>query len=427
MFKLFDVDNYTAALPTVSSSLIFADEARTKFHPEGLFSESIFGVKNSSDWKKKNAKIHLGCRIINPIIYRLLKRMNRSMIDCLEQYKPFDIDETGAFIANDPNKTYFGIKDVIKQFGRLRFNRGSSARSNLADYLENTKNHNLFFLSTIIVIPPSYRPIYNDASDKNALLMYDDLNDYYITVIKNTTKVNNQIDDDNILQDSYDLKIQLLINEFYEFLKLKIGKKYGYLRGSLIGKRVDFSGRSVIIGSPTLRPDEIGIPFVMCVNLFRPFILHILQKTNKPDWWNETTKEYNSKYDIPIFNMYLDLISKGYSIDNKLLEFFKSATKEAMKSRYVLAKRDPAIHRESWSGFKPVMVDGYAIHMEDSSTEAHNADFDGDTMAIYHPISRDSQLEIEEKMFSGHSATMFENSNKSLAKDFQLGLYVLTK
>ena len=117
----------------------------------------------------------------------------------------------------------------------------------------------------------------------------------------------------------------------------------------------------------------------MAVNLFRPFILHIWLNHPKPEWWEQETESYLKDYSIQTFNVYLDMIAKGYKISNKIYELIWNITKEAMKNRYVLAKRDPSIRRESWMGYVPVLVDGDAIQINMESTSSHNADFDGDT------------------------------------------------
>jgi DNA-directed RNA polymerase subunit beta' len=151
--------------------------------------------------------------------------------------------------------------------------------------------------------------------------------------------------------------------------------KQGRFRQNLLGKRVDYSGRSVIVVGPNLKMDECGIPKKMALILFKPFIISKLI---------EDGIVYNIKHAEKIIE----------HLDKQVWD----ALDEVIEDKYVLMNRAPTLHRLSVQAFRPVLIEGKAIQLHPLTCGAFNADFDGDQMAVHLPITPKAQAEARELM-----------------------------
>lgn len=182
--------------------------------------------------------------------------------------------------------------------------------------------------------------------------------------------------------------------------------KQGRFRQNLLGKRVDYSGRSVIVVGPHLRMDQCGLPKPIALTLFRPFVIGKLI---------EREYAFNVKHAEKI-------------IEENTKEVW-DALEEVIEGKYVLLNRAPTLHRLGIQAFQPILVEGKAIHLHPLTCVAFNADFDGDQMAVHLPLTPEAQKEARELMST--SANMLNPSNGepivSPTQDMILGCYYLTK
>ena len=181
--------------------------------------------------------------------------------------------------------------------------------------------------------------------------------------------------------------------------------KQGRFRQNLLGKRVDYSGRSVIVVGPELRIHECGLPKSMALELFKPFIIRKLEEKN----YVQTVK-----------------IAKRL-VEQESPEVW-DILEEIITEHPVLLNRAPTLHRLGIQAFQPVLVEGKAIRIHPLVCAAFNADFDGDQMAVHVPLSYEAQLEARTLMLSAHNILSPANG-KPLAtpsQDMVIGLYYLT-
>ncbi|HEX7022266.1 MAG TPA: DNA-directed RNA polymerase subunit beta', partial [Trueperaceae bacterium] len=188
-----------------------------------------------------------------------------------------------------------------------------------------------------------------------------------------------------------------------------LGGKQGRFRQNLLGKRVDYSGRSVIVVGPQLRLHQCGVPKRMALELFKPFLFKTLEERG---------------------------IVSNIKSARKLLERYRDtrdeiwdALEEVIADRVVLLNRAPTLHRLGIQAFEPVLVEGQAIQLHPLVCEAFNADFDGDQMAIHVPLSVYAQSEARLQMLSAHNllSPAHGNPNVQASRDIILGLFVLTQ
>ena len=260
------------------------------------------------------------------------------------------------------------------------------------DVLESFKKSGLkpewMVLTVLPVIPPDLRPRTRLDGGRFAL---SDRNDLYRSVIIKNNRLKDQIkqhaptvrlrNEKRRLQDAVDALIdnehrskpQTNINgNVLQSLSTKLKGKQGRFRQNLLGKRVDYSGRSVIAVGPTLNRDECSLPRERAVQLFRPFIANYLRTKCK----NPVSSQRQAD----------DLITKR---DPRVYD----AIEEVCKDHPVLLNRAPTLHRLGIQAFKPILIQGKAIRLHPLVCPGFNADFDGDQMAVHVPLSRQAQAE----------------------------------
>jgi len=181
--------------------------------------------------------------------------------------------------------------------------------------------------------------------------------------------------------------------------------KQGRFRQNLLGKRIDYSGRSVIVVGPTLKLHQCGLPKEMALELFRPFVLNrLVKKHNIP---LKTAKNYFKQSSPEIWD---------------ILE-------EVTRHHPVLLNRAPTLHRVSVQAFEPVLIEGKAIQVHPLVCAAYNADFDGDQMAVYVPLTIEAQLECRMIMMSSYNLFSPANGRPLVGptQDMVMGIYYLTQ
>jgi DNA-directed RNA polymerase subunit beta' len=184
--------------------------------------------------------------------------------------------------------------------------------------------------------------------------------------------------------------------------------KQGRFRQSLLGKRVDYSGRSVIVVGPNLRLNQCGLPYQIGIELFQPFLINQLLKT---------------KIKAPSYNTKL-----ANNIIKKNKPFVWTLLTELTKKYSVLLNRAPTLHRFGIQAFDPVLVLGQSIHLHPLVCTGFNADFDGDQMAVHLPLYEVSQLEIRTMMRPSYNVLSPANGEVILkpTQDMVIGCYYLT-
>jgi len=277
-------------------------------------------------------------------------------------------------------------------------------------------------LSYIPVIPPELRPLVPLEGGRFAT---SDLNDLYRRVIIRNNRLKRLIDikapevilrnEKRMLQESVDAlfdnsrrgsAVRSDNNRPLKSLSDMLKGKQGRFRQNLLGKRVDYSGRSVIVVGPELKLHQCGLPKDMAVELFKPFIIRKLIERGH----NKTVKSARKVVDRkdPIIWDILEKIIEGHPI---------------------LLNRAPTLHRLGIQAFQPVLIDGRAIQLHPMVCTAFNADFDGDQMAAHVPLSFEAQLEAALLMLSSHNILSPQNGSPIVVptQDIVLGCYYLTK
>lgn len=283
------------------------------------------------------------------------------------------------------------------------------------------------FLTVLPVIPPALRPMVALDGGRHAT---SDVNDLYRRVINRNNRLKKLKEigapdvilrnEKRILQEAVDSLLDNSIasqndtqamsqsqKRALKSLSDNLKSKQGLFRQNLLGKRVDYSGRSVIVVGPTLKLDQCGLPKHMALELFKPFVVSKLI-------------ERELAYNIRGANK---LIEDGIPEVWAMLE-------EVIDEKYVLLNRAPTLHRLGIQAFRPVLIEGNAIQLHPLVCAAFNADFDGDQMAVYVPLSYEAQYEAKHLMAANNNLLKPQNGEPIVSSkllDITLGCYWMTK
>ncbi|RME60208.1 MAG: DNA-directed RNA polymerase subunit beta' [Candidatus Dadabacteria bacterium] len=330
----------------------------------------------------------------------------------LEMLKQVDIEKTAKELRKELKKGGAEIK-LKKLSKRLRVIEAFRESGNKPEWM---------ILTVIPVIPPDLRPLVPLDGGRFAT---SDLNDLYRRVINRNNRLKRLIDlqapdiiiknEKRMLQESVDALFDNTrrgrpvtgpnkrpLKSLSDMLKGKSGR----FRQNLLGKRVDYSGRSVIVVGPELRLHQCGLPKKMALELFKPFIYNKLEERG-----------------------YVTTIKSAKKVVEKEKPVVWDILAEITKEHPVLLNRAPTLHRLGIQGFEPVLIEGKAIQLHPLVCTAFNADFDGDQMAVHIPLSIEAQVESRVLMMSTNNILSPAHGKPVIVptQDIVLGLYYMTR
>ncbi len=295
-------------------------------------------------------------------------------------------------------------------------------RLKVVEAFRNSENQPSWMIMDVIpVLPPELRPLVPLEGGRFAT---SDLNDLYRRVINRNNRLKKLIEikapevilrnEKRMLQEAVDAlfdngrrsrAVRGQGNRPLKSLSDMLKGKQGRFRQNLLGKRVDYSGRSVIVVGPELKIYECGLPKSMALELFKPFIIRKLEEKN-----------------------YVQTVKSAKKLVEQESPEVWDILEEIIQEHPVLLNRAPTLHRLGIQAFQPVLVEGKAIRLHPLVCAAFNADFDGDQMAVHVPLSYEAQLEARTLMLSAHNILSPANG-KPLAvasQDMVIGAYFLT-
>jgi len=423
VIKILDVNSFARGLKPVTSTEIKTRSG--EFNPSGLFSEEIFGAEGSFDRTKNFSFLQLSTKIIHPTLYRHIIRLERKLEKWFSTEASFIITEDGNIVEDD--KGVAGIASFIEEFPKIKWRAGSAQREEFIKGIVQNYKSGTLFIDKIPVLPPDVRPYFEDEKGQISL---DELNNVYLDILRKSFQIKSAGSSGQFF-DLLNWGLQISIINHDKYIKGKIEKKQGLIRGNMMGKRIDFSGRAVITPGPQLNINEIGVPLRMAVMLFQPFLLHYMLFSKKYPYKEDLEKEVKDFTELELTVDSLQKVFKSIknhdNVPKKLYQLVFDATEIVIKNRVVIAKRDPVLHDGGLRSFNPVLTKGDTIELSTTQIDSFNADFDGDQMALYHPISVEAQAEVKEKMMRIASSKNNKSVFIKIIKEMNVGLFMITK
>ncbi len=328
----------------------------------------------------------------------------------------------------DLKKLQENLESELQKASSLEREKLSKRISLIKSMIKSGTRPEWMFLTRIPVIPPALRPMVALDGGRYAT---SDVNDLYRRVINRNNRLLKlkEIDapdvilrnEKRILQEAVDALIDNSIRHgnatgaaaiqaqkrALKSLSDNLKSKRGLFRQNLLGKRVDYSGRSVIVVGPELSLDQCGLPKHMALELFRPFVISGLLKRE----------------------LAFNIRGAGRLIDDGAKEVWE-ILEEVIAGKYVLLNRAPTLHRLGIQAFRPILIEGNAIQVHPLVCTAFNADFDGDQMAVHVPLGIEAQMEAREIMSSDKNILKPGNGDPTVVAkllDIVLGCFWITK
>ena len=360
-------------------------------------------------------------RILSEVVYHELSLKYGEIFEAgtgaevvRDLFTKVDLEKTVEELVRESNEAPPAMKKKVLR--RLKLFQGMAKAKVRPEWM---------FLDVLPVLPPDLRPMVQLEGGRYAS---SDLNDLYRRVINrnNRLKYLQEIsappvivrNEKRMLQEAVDALVDNEMRKgvtttattggkrLLKSLAAMLAGKQGRFRQNLLGKRVDYSGRSVIAVGPDLRFSQCGLPKTMALEIFKPFVIkRILDKE----------LAYNIR-------------GAARLIEDKLPEVW-AILEEIVKDKVVLLNRAPTLHRLGIQAFHPVLIEGETIRLHPLACEAFNADFDGDQMAVYFPLSDEAQKEAREIMLSSLNLLRPATGLPVIGpfRDIALGCYFLTK
>lgn len=385
-----EISTYDYVLQICNSFIDSHDDKSNEY----LFDEILHYINQKSE-----IKFGIG----GEAIYELLKNIN--------------LTEEKNIIESEINTKKNDSKDnaqIIKQLKN---------RLNLIKWFLNSNTKPEWMcLKDIPVTPPDTRPF---VETEQGVPVASDINELYRNLISRNNNLKDLMENDapaNIIMTEKRL-IQSAVDCLFEnestpkprtdgvrplkSLSEKLKGKYGLFRQNLLGKRVDYSARSVIVGAPDLKIYQVGMPIGIALKLFEPFIISEIKKMD--EFSNLNVKEI------------IDMINKRNSIILTIIE-------KLVKERPVLLNRAPTLHKYGIQAFEIVLTNSDAIRLHPLMCTGFNADFDGDTMAIHLPITKNAVNEARTVMLSTNNIISAKDGKPLITPtiDMLVGIYYLT-
>ena len=373
------------------ASYVVLDPGSSDLKPKELLTEGQFRFKKEQ-FGPDSFKCAMGAEAIQALLHNL------------------DLDALADELRNELNSS--NGQKRLRAIRRLEVVEAFRKSGNLPEWM---------ILNVIPVIPPELRPMVQLDGGRFAT---SDLNDLYRRVINRNNRLNRLLklkapdiivrNEKRMLQEAVDALIDNGRrgrpvtgpgNRPLKSLSDMLKGKQGRFRQNLLGKRVDYSGRSVIVVGPELKLHQCGLPKEMALELFKPFVMKKLSTDS-----NLTIKAAKKK------------------VDRATPEVW-GVLEEVIKEHPVLLNRAPTLHRLGIQAFEPVLTEGRALKLHPLACTAYNADFDGDQMAIHLPLSSEAQAEARVLMLAANHILAPKDGKPIIVptQDMVLGTYYLTK
>jgi DNA-directed RNA polymerase subunit beta' len=444
MPKILDYATFCENLDEVTSLKTFG---KRKFHSEGLFSEQIFGpvrnytcqcgkyhgvskvggqckecgvdIVNSDERRKRFAKITIPIKVVNPLFYDLLvdlagKTFKKAIDDLMRNDKSvlYMTDEEFVVTMNEETvpidaqrwERTDAIMQLVQTYAEDAIENDVKEWQLIMDNIDN------LLIDQIIVLPPDLRPTSKSSGESKQLM--DKINRYYVQILTKKEIMKDTIIDihrDKALYYTYFKQLQKDVNELYTRILEKMAKKEGLIRGNILGKRIDFSGRAVITPDPTLALDECKLPYLMILEIFKLPIAKRIIELGK----------------FKLLNKAIDFVDECIDKDNPVLY---RVCETVIANEYCVLNRQPSLHKLGMLAFKIKITTDHVIKIHPLVCPPFNADFDGDQMAVYIPITTEAKAEVIAKIsiVNNLSSPANETLTTTPSQDVILGIYYLT-
>ena len=402
-----------------------------KFHPDGLWSERIFGRVGSNIRSTTFGYVKLNCKIIHPEVLPILKKISPYINKIIRNENKYIIKDGVIVQSIDNDYGETGIKFLIASLDKklIDFNNPSykKTKKELIEYLDS--KYSTFLIDNYPILPPGgLRDM--DENKKSGVIQNSEINNYYQTLLYlSNTLIGDKDIDNNTLS-----KIQNIAVSINLFIKLLLKGKEGLLRSRLLSKTIDFSGRLILTSSPDIKLGHVGLPWHTVLVLFEPicikeFNTNEVLKTKIKEFLNTQILNPND------YSKFFNACEKNPKIipielRTEIIGLLNIVTKDKM----CLVKRDPVVGTKSWySAYITILDEGKSCVVSSLDLDAIGGDSDGDTVLVTPVFSKENQEEVKRmnpihsKLKWNNTESYISNMNYPIRLDAAATIFYVTK
>lgn len=386
--ELLDYKNFIERNKVQQVKSIRLETKAGKPDVEGLFSEEIFGRMGSSARRSTFGYIDLVVKVVHPEAWDLIVGINPAFGKIVTGSARYLIGSNGDLIEDTEGLSgSTGISFLVDNWDKLNLNLLGEKHPKNVEFCK--KNASRLFIDKFLVLPAGVRDINLSKATGKTMITASEINNLYQDLINNTKMVNpdalEYMSDD--IKQSITFAIQKNVLEIDNWIKQRLKGKTGLIRGGLLSKTVDYSGRFAIVGDPNLDFGTIGLPWQVVLKLYEPFVYYELLKNQLNAHVLTMVQEFLGKDRKPdqsdIKRFLSTLTDYPKSVNQTLKDELIRIAREIVKNKCVLYKRDPVESRNSYmAGNVAVLEDGFAMHINMLDLPRCGGDFDGDTMGV---------------------------------------------
>jgi DNA-directed RNA polymerase beta' subunit len=375
--ELLDINDFVLKKNLKPVTTVRLYEKVGKTDPSGLFSEEIFGKFGSAERRRNFAYINLKVTIIHPEAYSIIAGLDSSVSKLLANKAKYVINKEGI-LTEDPEKGSSGITFFINNYKKIDIDKFKKTKSKNVKFLKSNKEK--IFIDKYLILPAGIRDLAVSKTSKQTIINFSDLSELYGTLVRHTNALGSDVKSlpEEIVIPITE-QIQKTVLEINNWIKNRLKGKSGLIRGGLLKKTIDYSGRLIITTDHTLPLGTIGLPWTVVLKLYEPFAINYILKKDKNAL---SSIQFMLKMDTPpdvsdLKRLFKAAIDKPELIPTDMVDYFMHVANDIVKDKCVLYKRDPVNSRSSWlAGSVRVDRDGVSMMLNPFDLERTGADHD---------------------------------------------------
>jgi len=432
--ELLDISKFIEDNKLKPVTTIRLYEKVEKTDPNGLFSEEIFGRFGSSERRKRFAYIDLKVPIIHPEAFPIITGLDSTISKLLTDKSKYRLDKEGLLIE-DPENGFSGINYFISIFKKLDIDKFKKTRPKNVKFIKDNKDK--IFIDKYLVLPAGIRDLSISKTSNQTIVNFSDLSELYTNLIRHTNALGSDYKNlpEEIMKPITE-QIQKTVLEINNWIKNRLKGKSGLIRGGLLRKVIDYSGRLVITTDNTLPLGTVGLPWSVVLKLYEPFAInHILKRDRNMLRSIQYMLKSDTEVDVSdLRKLFAAAINKPEIIPEDMVDYFMHVAEEITKDKLVIYKRDPVENRDSWIAASiRVNRTGMSMFLNPLDLPRTGADHDGDAMCVVALFTKEAQNEAKTKMHPKYAQSIWTSvvsANRcpySITLDAAVAIYAATK
>lgn len=339
--ELLDIDKYIKDNKLMPVTTIRLYEKPEKTDPTGLFSEQIFGRFGSVERRQKFSYIDLKVMVIHPEAYSIMTGLDATISKLITDKTKYVLDKEGNIIEDHLNGKS-GIDYFISIFKKLNLDKFKKTRPKHVEFIKKNKDN--IFINKYLVLPAGIRDLAISKTSKRTIVNFSDLSELYTNLIRHTHVLGSNVNElpEEIKKPIVE-QIQKTVLEINNWIKSRLKGKSGLIRGGLLRKVIDYSGRLVVTTDNEMPLGMVGLPWQAVLKLYEPFAINYILKRDR-NMLKSIQYMLKSDTEVDVSDLrklFATAINKPEIIPEDMIDYFVHVAEDIVKDKVVIYKRDP--------------------------------------------------------------------------------------